>query len=284
MTRPLQLGRHHTLEVVGSASDGLRLRAPGGELLLPAGEAPEGAQTVRVFIYADRSGEPQATTKTPAATLGGFARMRCVSVTRAGAFMDWGLDKDLYVPPPEQAQWVVEGRDYVVCVRLDRKQERLIGTTHLANHFDYDVAHLRVDTPVTVLVYGRNDAGMQVVVDQRHRGLVHHADVFGSMRVGAERTGYIRNVRDDNRLDIGLTRRGKAGFEDAQEAVFEALVAAGGSLPLHDRSSPEDIDRHLGMSKKAFKRGVGGLYKARRIVLHEGSIAVAPASDDVDDA
>lgn len=275
MKRTLALGTFHSLPVIETRSGEVLLGNEADPVPLPEEEAPEDLGThVRVFVYADRDGAPRATTQTPRATLGGFACMRCIAVTRAGAFMDWGLDKDLYIPPHAQAQPIVEGQDYVVCVQLDRKKERLIGSTHLASHFDYDVGHLREGTAVTILVYGRMDAGIQVVVDQRHRGLVHHDDTRGPMPIGTERTGYIRNIRDDNRLDIVLERRSKAGILDAQEAIHEALLAAGGTLPLHDRSSPEAIKRHLGMSKKAFKRGIGGLYKARRIVLGEECISL----------
>ncbi len=279
MRRPLEIGRFQTLEVVETFSDGVWLGAHGRDLLLPTEEVPPGTavgQRLRVFIYVDRDGLAQATTATPATGLGGFATMRCVAVTRAGAYMDWGLPKDLYVPPYEQAQTIEEGQRYVVTVLMDRKQERLIGSTHLASHLDYDVRDVLVDDEVELLVYGRNDAGIQVVVDQSHRGLVHHSDVYGTMDVGTTRTGYVWNIRDDNRLDIRLKKRGKAGMLDAQDTVLEALRTAGGFLPLHDRSDPAQIDRRLGMSKKAFKKAVGGLYKARKLVLQEGGIALAP--------
>ena len=281
MKRSRVLGTFQSLPVVDTRGDEVLLGSEADPVRLPVQEAPEQlGDRVRVFLYADRDGAPRATTRTPRATLGGFACMRCVAVTGAGAFMDWGLEKDLYIPPHEQAQRIFEGKDYVVSVQLDRKGERLIGTTHLASHFDYDVGHLREGTAVTILVYGHAEPGVQVVVDQRHRGLVHHDDTRGPMRIGTERTGYIRNVRGDNRLDIVLERRSKAGILDVAEVIHDALVAAGGSLPLHDRSTPEEIERRLGMSKKAFKRGVGSLYKARRIVLSDDGIALAPLEDE----
>ncbi len=286
MRRPLDIGRFQTLEIVELVSEGALLGAHGRDLLIPREQLPANAlvgQRLRVFIYVDRDGLPQATTTAPAAALGGFARMRCAAITQAGAYMDWGLPKDLYIPPYEQAQRMELGHDYVVTVCLDRRKERLIGSTHLASHFDYDVRAVLEDDEVELLVYGSNDAGIQVVVDQRHRGLVHHSDVYGRMPVGAVRTGYVRQIRDDNRLDIALKPRGKAGMLDAQDTVLQALEAAGGFLPLHDRSDPAEIERALGMSKKAFKRGVGGLYKARRIVLQDGGIALAPADEADED-
>lgn len=282
MNRPVELGRYQTLEVTRLVPTGVLLAARDRELLVPtsqlSGELQVGDR-LRVFLFEGREGNLEATTVTPAAALGEFACMRCVSVTHAGVYMDWGLPKDLYIPPFEQAQRMEEGREYVVFVTLDRKRERLIGSTHVATHLDYDVEDIEADQEVNLLVYGKIDAGVQVIVDQRHRGLVHHSDVYGPMKIGSQHTGYIREIRGDNRLDVRLKRRGKAGMLDAQTTVMEALEAAGGFLPLHDRSAPAEIEKQLGMSKKAFKKGVGTLYKARTIILRDGGIALAPKAD-----
>ncbi len=195
MHRPLALGRFQTLEISGATDDRITLRAPDRDLIVPRSEAPPDAKAgeqLRVFIYEGRDGTLQATTLTPAAALGEFACMRCVSVTRAGAYMDWGLPKDLYIPPFEQAMRMEEGREYVVFVTLDRKRERLVGSTHVATHLDYDVEDIEPDQEVELLVYGTIDAGIQVVVDQRHRGLVHHSDVYEPMKIGSQHTGYVR--------------------------------------------------------------------------------------------
>jgi predicted RNA-binding protein (virulence factor B family) len=283
MRRAPEIGRFQTFEIEQVGPEGARLASSGAELLLPPEELDPDAQAgdrVRVFIYQDRTGVPCPTTARPAAALGGFATMRCVATTAAGAYLDWGLPKDLYVPPHEQAQRMHQGRDYVVVVCLDRKKERLIGSTHLASHFDYDVRSVLEDDEVELLVYGRTDAGIQVVVDQRHRGLVHHSDVYGAMKLGSSHTGYVRRIRDDNRLDIRLKKRGKAGMLDARDTVLQALQEAEGFLALHDRSSPAEIERRLGMSKKAFKKAVGLLYKARTIELRDEGIALAAAPDD----
>ncbi len=282
MRRTPDIGRFHTLSIAEEVDGGVLLDAGRTDLFLPTKLLPDSVevgQDLRVFIYVDRDGAPQATTASPAAALGAFASMPCVAVTSAGAYLDWGLPKDLYVPPQEQAQRLVEGRHYVAVVCLDKKKERLIGSTHLASHFDYDVAAIEVDDEVELLVYGRTDAGVQVVVDQRHRGLIHASDVYGSLPVGTQRQGFVRQIRHDNRLDIALQRRGRGGMLDAQTVILEALHTAGGTLPLHDRSDPDEIERRLGMSKKAFKRGIGGLYKARKIVLQDRGIALAPPSE-----
>jgi predicted RNA-binding protein (virulence factor B family) len=271
----IEVGRFHQLSVVELVAGGVLLGAAGRDLFLPshlvATDVAVGDR-IEVFVYTDGEGAPQATTWQPAAILGEIAYLRCVSVTRAGAYLDWGVPKDLYVPPDQQIARMVEGRRYVVAVCLDRKGERLMGSAHLAEHFDYDVEDVAPGDEVDLLVWGRTDAGIQVVVDRRHRGLIHHTNVHRKLPIGTKLRGWVDQVRHDNRLDISLTRRGMEGMKDAQETILAALAAAGGSLALHDGSPPEAIERALGMSKKAFKRGVGGLYKARRIAIDEHGI------------
>ncbi len=271
----MEIGKHNRLPVVELVAGGVLLGAGPRELFLPSHLVePHVAvgDLVEVFVYTDREGAPQATTWRPAAVLGEIACLRCVAVTRAGAYLDWGVPKDLYVPPDQQATRMVEGRRYVVAVCMDRKGERLMGSAHVAEHFDYDVDDVSPGQEVDLLVYGRNEAGIQVVVDRRHRGLVHDSHVHKKLTVGMELRGFIENVRHDNRLDITLARPGVEGIKDAEAVILAALVAAGGSLALHDKSPPGAIERALGMSKKAFKRGVGGLYKARKIAIEDGGI------------
>jgi predicted RNA-binding protein (virulence factor B family) len=277
MTQAIEIGRFHELKVVELVRGGVLLGAAGRDLFLPSHLAPEGVaigHRLEVFIYVDRDAAPQATTAVPAAVLDEFAYLQCVSVTRAGAYLSWGVPKDLYVPPDEQETPMVEGTGYVAVVCLDRMGERLIASSSLNRHFDYDVEKVQIDDEVDLLVYGHMGAGVQVVVDRRHRGLIHQADVYSKLAIGTELRGRVHQIREDNRLDIVLTRPGVAGIEDAQEVILAALKQAGGSLPLHDRSEPKDISRALGMSKKAFKRGVGGLYKAKRIVIHDDGISL----------
>ncbi|MEE9385516.1 MAG: S1-like domain-containing RNA-binding protein [Nannocystaceae bacterium] len=285
MTNLIEIGRFCELEVAelvrgGVRLDGMLLDGAARELFLPALQTPtdvEVGHTIEVFIYADHDGNPQATTQKPAATLGDFVCLKCAAVTSSGAFLAWGISKDLYAPPNEQDVRMVEGRSYVVRVCLDRKGERLIASGQLSKQLDYDVESIKPDDEVDLLVYGRVEAGVPVIVNQRYRGLIHQTDIHQSLVVGTKLRGYVRQIRDDNRLDIGLVRRGVGGIHDAQEAILAALAQAGGSLPLHDKSSPDEIKRLLGMSKKAFKRGVGGLYKAKRIAIDEQSITLIDA-------
>ncbi|RLB49482.1 MAG: GntR family transcriptional regulator [Deltaproteobacteria bacterium] len=277
MTQAIEIGRYRKLNVVELVPGGVLLGADGRKLFLPSHLTPKDVaigDPIKVFIYADHDGAPQATTRVPAAILGEFAYLQCVSVTQVGAYLSWGVPKDLYVPPEEQQTPIVEGEGYVAVVCLDRKGEQLIASTRLTRHFDYDVEDVEPNDEVDLLVYGHIDAGVQVVVDQRYRGLIHRADVYSELANGAQLSGHIRQIREDNRLDVVLTRRGIEGIQDAQQVILAALKEAGGSLPLGERSSPGEIKRALGMSKKAFKRGVGSLYKARRVVIDDGRISL----------
>ena len=273
----LAIGAFHELPVVEVVDGGVLLDGGERELFLPDHLTPDGADVgvaVEVFIYTDNEGEPRATTRAPAAMVGEAAFVECVSTTRAGAFFDWGMPKDLYVPPQEQETRVHEGRWYVVAVCVDAKGERLIGSTRVARHLDYDVDHIELDQEVELLVYGQIDAGVQVVVDRRHRGLVHGSTVRKPLPVGSKHVGYVREVREDNQIDVELTRRGREGTQDAEALILEALKEAGGRLPLHDHSPPAATVARLGISKKAFKRACGGLYKKRRITLEPDGIAL----------
>jgi len=270
VTNTAMIGHYHQLRIVEQVDGGLLLDAGGRQLVLRehlGPTSPPVGEMLEVFVYVDGEGELQATTQSPAASVGEVAVLECVATTRDGAYLAWGLPKDLYVPPAESDGPMVVGRRYVAAVLVDARGERLIGSTQVARHLDYDVSGIAIDQEVDLIVFGHIEAGVQVVVNRCHRGLVHDSRVHQPMPVGSKHRGFVRNVRDDNRLDIELTRRGAEGSIDAQAVILEALEQAGGSLPLHDKSTPEAIAQALGLSKKAFKRAAGGLYKARRITI-----------------
>jgi len=281
MAQAIQMGRFQKLAVVELVDGGVLLAGEVGEesvdLFLPAHQTPDDADVgtlIDVFIYGDHDGAPQATTKLPAAVLGEFALLRCVSVTDAGAYLAWGIPKDLYAPPSEQSTPMIAGRAYVVAVCMDRRGERLIASSILNPRMDYDVSAVREGDAVDLLVHGHTDAGVLVIVENRHRGLIHRSQLHRELAVGVRVRGYVHKIREDNRLDVSLARRGTQGIQDAEAEILAALEKAGGSLPLHDKSAPAEIKRALGMSKKAFKRGVGGLYKARKIEITPSGIAL----------
>lgn len=272
----LRIGRYNTLPILRETRHGLVLGRDGDEVLLPFGQAeerlPPVGERLRVFVYTDSEDRPIATLRKPHATVGEIAYLECVDLSEHGAFLDWGLDKDLFAPFGEQHARLRVGRHYVVAVALHERTGRVFGASKLARYFDYDVEDVQAGDEVDLLVYHLNEHGAQVVVDGRHAGLVYEAESHRPLRIGDELRGFVKQVRHDNKLDIQLQRQGKQGRDDAQQAILDALEDGDGFLGLHDGSSPEDISRELDMSKKAFKRAVGGLYKARRIELLDDGI------------
>ena len=189
--------------------------------------------------------------------------------------MDWGLPKDLFVPFALQHQRMVAGRRYVVHVGWDGRGERLVGSSKLSPYFDYDASELQLGDEVDLLVFGVSELGAQVVVDQCYAGMIFTDATFRPIRVGEALRGYVARVRADNRVDVTLSppnAKASAQRDQAQTAILAALSAAGGFLPLHDKSSPAAIEELLGMSKKVFKRAVGGLYKAEKLQLQPDGI------------
>ncbi len=270
----ISIGRHNTLEVMREADPGLYLGSEAETVLLPWRYVPEGTKLgehLRVFVYTDSEDRPIATTLTPTAVVGEFAYLEVVAVTKHGAFLNWGLAKDLLAPFNEVHDRIEVGRRYVFAIALDG-DGRVTASSKLSRHFDYDVEEVREGDEVDLLVYGHNEVGAQVIVDGRHAGIVYENEAFRLLRYGDNLTGYIKLVRPDNKLDIRLQRIGADATDDAQRIVLEAAKANGGFLALHDKSSPEQIRAQLALSKKAFKRALGALYKARRIELHADGV------------
>lgn len=266
----IQIGRINRLTAARRAPPGVYLESEGREVLLPNRFVPQGLELgseLEVFVYTDSDDRPVATTQKPLATVGDFACLRVIDVSRHGAFLDWGLDKDLFVPLAEQESRLAKGDLVVVAVCLDEQTQRVMASSRLAQFFDPDPSELHVGAPVELLVYRCTELGAQVLVNDRHSGLVYRSDMFQPLTVGERRRGYVQRLRDDGKLDISLRAPGVAGRDDDTQTLERALDQSGGFLPLSDDSPPEVIARALGMSKKAFKRAAGNLYRQRRVHL-----------------
>jgi len=233
----------------------------------------EGLQ-VEVFIYNDKTGAPLATTERPPVQAGQFAFLKVADVAAHGAYLDWGLPRDLFVPRRLQYHPLHVDDRVVVAVSVD-EEGRVFGSSKLADFFESAVGTLQVGDAVQLLVYGFNDLGALSVVDGRFTGLIYRNETFKPARVGDSTVGWVRGVREDGRVDLGLHQVGREGTQDARDVIWERIVANGGSLALTDKSSPEKIRSQLQMSKKAFKKAVGSLYKERRIVIEDGGLRMA---------
>lgn len=278
---PLELGAFHTLEVVEDRAAGVLLGDAG--ILLPRKQVPEGTQVgaqLEVFVYEGPNGRPVATTRQPHAKVGEFGYLRVVDRSDLGAFVDWGLDKDLLVPRNEQYRPLSVGRRYMVAVTTDARG-RVMGSNRIREFLDDDTSELSLGQEVRVVPFELHERGMRVIVDGRWEGMIFHDDIYERMRIGDELQGRISKIRPDGKVDVALRARGEKGRAVGRGRLEEALEAAGGFLPLHDKSDPEDIQRTLSMSKKAFKRAVGNLYKAGRLELTDDGIRLI-GSDEGD--
>jgi predicted RNA-binding protein (virulence factor B family) len=276
----IELGRTNRLTAARRAPPGVYLASDGNEVLLPNRFVPEGLELgseLDVFVYTDSSDRPVATTQKPLAEVGHFAFLRVVDLTRHGAFLDWGLDKDLFIPVAEQETRLARGDGVVVAVCLDQHTQRVMASSRLGQFFDNDLGALSPGAAVDLFVYRCTELGAMVIVNDRYSGLVYQSEQFTPLLVGERARGYVQRLRDDGKVDVTLRAPGAAGRDNEAQTLLEALEANGGFLPLHDDSPPEEIARWLKMSKKAFKRAAGTLYRQRRVRLSpQGISAIDP--------
>lgn len=271
----LEIGKTVSLEVLREVPMGLMLGRPDEEVLLPSRYVPKGTSvgdTIEVFLYTDSEDRPIATTEEPLAQADEFASLRVVSVGSAGAFLDWGLPKDLLLPFRSQLQPVHQEQQVVVRVLCDPVSGRPVATTLVERFLEPPSEHLREGQAVDLLIYEETDLGYKAIIDGRFGGLLYFEPGRSDLEVTVATTGYIQRLRTDGKIDLTLVPSGKAAIDESRETLLAALRDAGGRLELSDRSDPDLIRSTLGLSKKAFKRAVGVLYRERRIRIDEASI------------
>ncbi|MDO1514375.1 S1-like domain-containing RNA-binding protein [Maribacter confluentis] len=274
----IELGRINNLEILRDTSVGLFLGdEEGNDVLLPNKYVPstyEIGEKIKVFCYLDYDERPVATTLEPDIMLGEFRLLQVAEVNEFGAFMEWGLEKHLLVPFREQRVKMKEGQWYVVHCYLDERSSRLVASNKLDKFLSNDNIDLKVWEQVDLVVTRQTDLGWEVIVNERHKGLVYFNEVFKPINIGDVIPGCIKTIRKDNKLDISLQPLGAKVLEPAATKIYEVLKEHGGYLPLHDKSSPEEIRDTFQMSKKTFKKGVGTLYKERKIKLESDGISL----------
>ena len=279
----LEIGRTVSLEVLRAVPMGMMLGFPGDEVLLPSRYVPDAASpgdVIEVFLYTDSEDRPIATTEIPHAQADEFASLRVVSVSSSGAFLDWGLPKDLLLPFRSQLQPVRPEQRVVVRVLCDSISGRPVATMRVERFLELPTADIREGQAVELLVYEETDLGSKAIIDGRFGGLLYHDPGSLGPEIGSSATGYIQRIRDDGKIDLTLVPSGKAAIDHSRETLLNALQSAGGRLDLSDRSPPDAIRSTLGLSKKAFKRAVGVLYRERRIRIGESSIELIDQNHD----
>jgi len=272
----IELGNYNVLKVLRSTSVGLFLGdGEGTEILLPNKYVPEDFEIdgeMEVFCYLDNSERPVATTLRPHVVRNTFAYLKVVETGPFGAFMDWGLEKHLLVPFREQPQKMEQGERYIVHCYLDPESMRLTGSGRVERFLSKGEADYQVNDRVDLLVYRKTPLGWEAIVDNSHKGLLFDNEIFQEVSVGKKLVGHIKKVRTDHKLDLSLQPLGAKMLEPTAKSIYDSLVDNQGFLPLHDKSSPEEIKKGLNLSKKAFKKGIGILYRERKIKLGDDGI------------
>lgn len=276
----LNIGNYNTLKIIKILSFGAYLDGgEGKEILLPTRYVPNGAQVgdeVEVFIYHDNEGRLIATTLHPNAVVGEFAFMQVKSVNTMGAFLDWGLMKDLLVPYKEQKLTMREGKWYLVYVRLDHVTGRVMASARIEKFLNNIPPKYEFNQEVSLLVADDTEIGYKVIVNNLHWGMVYHNQVFQRLEKGEHLKGYVKEIREDDKLDISLTPLGYQKVDGIAQTILQALQMQNGFLPVHDKSDPEVIYSLFRCSKKAFKQAIGALYRQHRIALEPDGIRLIP--------
>ena len=287
----INVGQFNLMRVDRKVDFGFYMDDGAEGILLPKRFVPSGLQvddTISVFVYHDSDNRLIATTQEPFAVVGDIAALKVVAVTNQGAFMDWGLMKDLFVPVSQQLSSMRLGGKYLVKLYLDKQTGRVAATEKIDNQISNDVLTVKEGEKVKLQVYRESDIGYVVIVNQVHQGLVYKNEVFTHLHIGQMiEEGFVKKIREDNKLDIGIGKQGVEKLDDDQLKLIQLLKLHKGFLPYHDKSSPEDIYAFFGISKKAFKMNVGMLYKAKKITIEDGGIrliAEAPTTSETKEA
>lgn len=269
-------GEYNTLTVLRETSVGFYLGDnDGNDVLLPNKYIPKDLKIddeIEVFIYQDSEDRIIATTLKPALIRDQFASLRVKDVNKVGAFLEWGLEKDLLVPYREQKSEMITGYWYVIYMYLDIATGRLAASTKLDQFFENDDIQVEEDDEVDLLVIEKTDLGYKVVIDNMYLGLVYDNEVFKELKQGLQIKGYIKKIREDEKIDVSLQKQGYDNVEPNAQLILEQLKSSDGFLPFNDKSSPDDIKDEFEMSKKTFKKAIGGLYKQKLIEIKEEGI------------
>jgi predicted RNA-binding protein (virulence factor B family) len=276
----INVGQFNLMRVDRKVDFGFYMDDGGEGILLPKRFVPSGLQiddTISVFVYHDSDNRLIATTQEPFAVVGDIAALKVVEVTSQGAFLDWGLMKDLFVPVSQQLSTMRLGGKYLVKLYIDAQTGRVAATEKIDKQISNDDLTVKEGEKVKIQVYRESEIGYVVIVNQVHQGLVYKNEVFTHLHIGQFiDEAFVKKIREDNKLDIGLGKQGGEKLADDNQKIMSLLKSHKGFLPYHDKSAPDDIYAFFGMSKKAFKMNVGMLYKLKLIRIEEDGIHLIP--------
>jgi len=271
----MEIGKYNRPEVKAKADIGLYLTDGREDVLLPKKYVPEGTKegdVLDLFIYLDNENRPIATTLKPFACVDEFAYLTVKEVNEHGAFLDWGIAKDLFVSYAEQRMKMIVGEKYLVYLFVDDFSGRIAATTKWIKYIESDTSALKASDEVELLIADKSDLGFKAIVNHRYEGLIYKNEIFGEINTGDIKRGYVKLIRDDGKIDLRLQPEGYSHIEESAHILLKQLESNNGVLPLGDKSQPEEIYSRLKISKKAFKKAVGGLFKERLITISDFEI------------
>lgn len=276
----IKLGDYNTLEIVKAVDFGLYLDGGSeGEILLPRRYVPENYQIgdeIEVFVYLDQDERPVATTEKPLAKVGDFAYLECVWVNEYGAFLNWGLMKDVFCPFHEQKKRMEIGNSYIVYIHIDEESYRIVASAKIEKYLSEDYPPYTPGEEVRLLIWQKTELGFKAIIDNSYPGLIYENQIFKPVHTGDRMKGYISSIRPDGKIDISLQAIGRRQTLDFSETLLDYLHEHGGKCDLGDKSDAEDIKRRFQVSKKTYKKAVGDLYRRHLIlILGEEGIKLA---------
>lgn len=267
----VEIGKYNRLEVVKDVEHGLYLDGDKyGEVLIPRKYVSEGTKIgdfIDVFVYYDTEDRVIATTEKPYATVGEFAGLQVVDISKFGAFLDWGLIKDLFVPFREQKAKMQVGKTYVVYIYIDHESERIVGSAKIDKYLDNVPPVYKEDEEVDIIVAGISDLGYTCIVNSIHKGIIYKNEVFEDLYIGQETKAYIKKIREDEKIDLYYHKKGLKGSEELSDVILRMLKENNGVINIGDKSDSVVIYNEFGVSKKQFKKAIGHLYKQRLIEI-----------------
>jgi predicted RNA-binding protein (virulence factor B family) len=276
----VKLGKYNQLTVVKEVDFGVYLDGDDdGEILLPTRYVPEGCKpgdVLNVFIYLDNEERLIATTLQPLVQVGEFACLEVAWINEFGAFLDWGLMKDLFVPFREQKMKMQKGRKYIVHAHVDEDSYRIMGSAKVERYLSKDMPQYEPGEEVNILIWQKTDLGFKAIVENKFSGLLYQNEIFQPLETGMQLKAYVKQVRqEDGKIDLVLQKLGAKKVDDFSDVLLQHIKDNDGFTSLNDKSAAEDIYDAFGVSKKTFKKAVGDLYKKHLIVLEEGGIRLA---------
>lgn len=271
----IQVGKYNELEVIKQMDFGVYLGDGMVEILMPAKWVPKDTRVgdvLEVFVFRDSGDRLIATTVKPYATAGEFAFLEVQQTNDTGAFLDWGMEKNLLVPFREQPSKLEEGSSYVVYVYVDEETDRMLASAKLNKFIERENIDLREGDVVDLLIFSETDKGLNAIINNTYSGLIYRNEIYDNVRVGDKIKGFVKHIREDNKIDLSLQKTGYELVDDVKWRILKLIKDQNGFLPLTDNSSPEEIKAKLQISKKAFKKAIGALYREKLVKLTEKGV------------